>query len=227
MTGRAAQGVSVINVAPGDEVAVARDDRDGRQRHERRPDGGGEPEPGAAAARRHRRRRRRPRRSGPSKKPVPIKGRRPSARMAAAPARCGEAPRRRSRAQAARSEEARTEASSAQARAEARGAQARCKGRVQTRRAQAHPEARPRADATWPAAARRPRCPTSSSRYLAGGRLVVAATVDAEGAPYTMVMNSALAIDPHTIRFALDHRTHSLVNSAPTRASCSRSSPTA
>lgn len=48
--------------------------------------------------------------------------------------------------------------------------------------------------------------------YLAGGRLVTAATVDAEGAPYTMVMNSALAVDSRTIRFALDRRTHTLVN---------------
>ena len=54
--------------------------------------------------------------------------------------------------------------------------------------------------------------PEELVRYLEGGRLVVAATVDADGAPYTMVMNSALAIDAHTIRFALDHRTHTLVN---------------
>ena len=48
--------------------------------------------------------------------------------------------------------------------------------------------------------------------FLAGGRLVVASTVDAEGLPYTMVMNSAVALDAHTIRFALDRRTHSLKN---------------
>jgi predicted pyridoxine 5'-phosphate oxidase superfamily flavin-nucleotide-binding protein len=56
--------------------------------------------------------------------------------------------------------------------------------------------------------------PEELVRYLEGGRLVVAATVDvdAEGAPYTMVMNSALALDAHTIRFALDHRTHTLTN---------------
>jgi hypothetical protein len=48
--------------------------------------------------------------------------------------------------------------------------------------------------------------------FLAGGRLVVASTVDPEGLPYTMVMNSAVALDAHTIRFALDRRTHSLKN---------------
>jgi hypothetical protein len=48
--------------------------------------------------------------------------------------------------------------------------------------------------------------------YLEGGRLVVAATVDPDGLPYTMVMNSAIATDAHTIRFCIDHRTHSLKN---------------
>ncbi len=54
--------------------------------------------------------------------------------------------------------------------------------------------------------------------YLAGGRLVVGATIDEHGEPYTMVMNSAIAIDPRTIRFCLDHRTHTLTTSAPTTA---------
>jgi hypothetical protein len=48
--------------------------------------------------------------------------------------------------------------------------------------------------------------------YLRGGRLVVGSTVDDEGHPYTMVMNSAIALDPRTIRFALDHRTQTLRN---------------
>ncbi len=48
--------------------------------------------------------------------------------------------------------------------------------------------------------------------YLTGGQLTVAATIDAAGNPYTMVMNSAIAVDAHTIRFALDRRTHSLKN---------------
>ena len=48
--------------------------------------------------------------------------------------------------------------------------------------------------------------------YLTGGQLIVAATIDADGNPYTMVMNSAIAVDAHTIRFALDRRTHSLKN---------------
>ena len=48
--------------------------------------------------------------------------------------------------------------------------------------------------------------------FLRGGRLIVASTVDKNGQPYTMVMNSAVALDAHTIRFALDRRTHSLKN---------------
>jgi len=54
--------------------------------------------------------------------------------------------------------------------------------------------------------------PDELVRYLEGGRLLVAATVDADGAPYTMVLNSALALDAHTVRFALDRRTHTLAN---------------
>ena len=38
------------------------------------------------------------------------------------------------------------------------------------------------------------------------------ATVDNDGLPYTLVMNSPIAIDAHTIRFCLDRRTHSLKN---------------
>ncbi len=48
--------------------------------------------------------------------------------------------------------------------------------------------------------------------YLAGGRLVVVATVDADGWPYTMVMNWAAAKDAHTVRLSMDRRTHSLKN---------------
>ena len=48
--------------------------------------------------------------------------------------------------------------------------------------------------------------------YLSGGRLVIGATVGDDGAPYTMVMNSAVALDPTTIRFCLDHRTQTLRN---------------
>ena len=54
--------------------------------------------------------------------------------------------------------------------------------------------------------------PPELVEWLSGGRLVVGATVDGEGRPYTMVMNSALATDARTIRFALDHRTHTLTN---------------
>lgn len=48
--------------------------------------------------------------------------------------------------------------------------------------------------------------------FLSGGRLVFAATVDGDGRPYTMVMNSVLARDARTLRFALDHRTHTITN---------------
>ncbi|MBI5289883.1 MAG: pyridoxamine 5'-phosphate oxidase family protein [Chloroflexi bacterium] len=54
--------------------------------------------------------------------------------------------------------------------------------------------------------------PDALIEYLAGGRLVAGATVDADGRPYTMVMNSVIAVDAHTIRFALDHRTHTLAH---------------
>jgi len=48
--------------------------------------------------------------------------------------------------------------------------------------------------------------------YLAGGRLVVVATVDADGWPYTMVMNWAAAKDARTVRLSMDRRTQSLKN---------------
>ena len=48
--------------------------------------------------------------------------------------------------------------------------------------------------------------------FLSGGRLVAGSTIDAEGAPYTMVMNSVIALDASTIRFCLDRRTHTLRN---------------
>ena len=48
--------------------------------------------------------------------------------------------------------------------------------------------------------------------FLAGGRLVVASPLDAEGAPYTMVMNSVMAIDSVTLRFCLDRLTQTLKN---------------
>ena len=54
--------------------------------------------------------------------------------------------------------------------------------------------------------------PAELVRHLSGGRLVIAATIDDDGWPYTMVLNSALAIDAGRIRFAIDHRTHSLAN---------------
>ncbi len=54
--------------------------------------------------------------------------------------------------------------------------------------------------------------PADLVAYLAGGRLVIGATIDENGQPYTMVMNSVIAIDPHTVRFCLDHRTHTLSN---------------
>ncbi len=54
--------------------------------------------------------------------------------------------------------------------------------------------------------------PDAVVEFLIGGRLVIGATIDDDGRPYTMVMNSVIAIDGQTIRFALDHRTHTLKN---------------
>ena len=54
--------------------------------------------------------------------------------------------------------------------------------------------------------------PDALIEYLSGGKLITGATIDPEGRPYMMVMNSAIAIDAHTIRFALDHRTKSLAH---------------
>jgi|CXWL01.1.fsa_nt_gi predicted pyridoxine 5'-phosphate oxidase superfamily flavin-nucleotide-binding protein len=54
--------------------------------------------------------------------------------------------------------------------------------------------------------------PDALIEYLSGGKLITGATIDLEGRPYMMVMNSAIAIDPQTIRFALDHRTHTLAH---------------
>lgn len=54
--------------------------------------------------------------------------------------------------------------------------------------------------------------PDELVRYLAGGKLVVVATVDEEGWPYTMVMNWAVAKDASTLRLCMDHRTKSLAN---------------
>lgn len=57
-----------------------------------------------------------------------------------------------------------------------------------------------------------PVLPTEVVEFLTGGRLVFGATIDDDGHPYTMVMNSVLAVDERTLRFALDHRTRTLVN---------------
>jgi hypothetical protein len=54
--------------------------------------------------------------------------------------------------------------------------------------------------------------PADLVSYLAGGRLVVVATVDADGWPYTMVMNWAVARDASTLRLSLGRRTRSLAN---------------
>ena len=54
--------------------------------------------------------------------------------------------------------------------------------------------------------------PDELVRHLDGTHLAIAATVDGDGWPYTMVLNSAIAVDAHRIRFAIDGRTHSLVN---------------
>jgi len=56
--------------------------------------------------------------------------------------------------------------------------------------------------------------PPELIEFLAGGRLILGCTIDADGAPYTMVMNSAMATNASTIRFCLDRRTHTLKNIA-------------
>jgi len=54
--------------------------------------------------------------------------------------------------------------------------------------------------------------PPKAVEALAGGRLVVVATIDEEGWPYTMVMNWAAARDAKTVRLSLDRRTRTLAN---------------
>lgn len=54
--------------------------------------------------------------------------------------------------------------------------------------------------------------PAQALEALAGGRLVVVATVDEDGWPYTMVMNWAAARDASTVRLSLDNRTRTLAN---------------
>lgn len=48
--------------------------------------------------------------------------------------------------------------------------------------------------------------------WLCGGKVVVVATVDGSGWPYTMIMNWALAKDSRTLRLSLDRRTQTLRN---------------
>ena len=54
--------------------------------------------------------------------------------------------------------------------------------------------------------------PDDLVRWLSGGKVVVVATVDENGWPYTMIMNWALAADPHTLRLSIDRRTQTLRN---------------
>ena len=54
--------------------------------------------------------------------------------------------------------------------------------------------------------------PTELVEHLAGGKIVVVATVGEDGWPYTMIMNWALARDPKTLRLSLDRRTQTLRN---------------
>ncbi len=54
--------------------------------------------------------------------------------------------------------------------------------------------------------------PSDLVDYLAGGKIVVVATVDDDGSPYTMIMNWALALDAKTLRLSLDRRTQTLRN---------------
>jgi hypothetical protein len=57
-----------------------------------------------------------------------------------------------------------------------------------------------------------PELPPEAVEALSGGRLVLVATVDEDGWPYTMVMNWAAALDSKTVRLSLDNRTRTLAN---------------
>lgn len=57
-----------------------------------------------------------------------------------------------------------------------------------------------------------PELPPEAVEALSGGRLVVVATIDEDGWPYTMVMNWAAARDARTVRLSLDRRTRTLAN---------------
>ncbi len=48
--------------------------------------------------------------------------------------------------------------------------------------------------------------------WLSGGKIVVVATVDEDGWPYTMIMNWAVATDARTVRLSVDRRTKTLRN---------------
>ena len=52
--------------------------------------------------------------------------------------------------------------------------------------------------------------PEAVVHHLDGTAITVGSTIGDDGHPYTMVMNSAVAVDDRTIRFALDHRTKTL-----------------
>jgi hypothetical protein len=54
--------------------------------------------------------------------------------------------------------------------------------------------------------------PVDLVEHLAGGKIVVVATVTDDGWPYTMIMNWALALDTRTLRLSLDRRTQTLRN---------------
>ena len=207
MTGRAAQGVSVINVAPGDSVAsLATIEMGGNG-----GPAGDEPEPeqpplagidDTAPGKK------RPRRSpSPSRAAAPPHAWPPRAQP--------RLPRRSVRPQSPhRNRPPRRSPPRRSPPPRPRRSPSLANPPRNPPRTRWHRRRSPNQKADASVASGRPQAemPEELVRYLEGGRLVVAATVDAEGAPYTMVMNSALAIDPHTIRFALDHRTHTLVN---------------
>lgn len=54
--------------------------------------------------------------------------------------------------------------------------------------------------------------PADLVEWLSGGKIVVVATVDAEGWPYTMIMNWAVAVDETIVRLSIDRRTTTLKN---------------
>ena len=181
---------------PGRLRRVARDDRDGQRRPNGGPKGDDDPIPTTAPSR--------ARSMASRPQPVtPKKGRKPT------PIRGRQAARRRTRA---RKEVAQRRRLRRRPRRLLRPRRSQLPSAAPTRRGlQACPDEQCRRHAVAPRAGDRKSArlkkrheqrhrsathsPTTSSNISTAGRLVVGATIDDDGRPYTMVMNSAVAVD--------------------------------